>query len=204
MLLRITVHVAAQKIPAAYLYVRIDPKGAIYKPHISSRAIPSASNSGTIGHLLSSTSRPHKDIHFSPTSSQESRPRSYPFISSEVSATTCQSSLSSLCSASLDNYPMRNKNNSWSKDAYHDLTDFPTNVPVQNGQVEKLPVVMASDDQTKRPDWQEWADQLINDDDALCSSWIDHLVNVNLLDPEPKIRIDRSRKIEGKTFLLTN
>ncbi|XP_009591732.1 protein PHOSPHATE STARVATION RESPONSE 1-like [Nicotiana tomentosiformis] len=153
---------------------------------ISSRAIPSASNGGTVGHLLSSTSGPHKDIHFSPTSSQESRPRSYPFISSEVSATTCQSSLSSLCSASLDNYPMRNNNNSWSKDAYHDSTDFPTNVSVQNGQVENLPVVMASDDQTKRPDWQEWADQLINDD-ALGSSWIEHLVDVNLLDPEPKL-----------------
>ncbi|XP_060212430.1 protein PHOSPHATE STARVATION RESPONSE 1-like isoform X1 [Lycium barbarum] len=134
--------------------------------------------SGTVGHQLSSTSGPHRDFHFSPTSSQESRRHNYPFISSEASAATCRSSLSCTHSTSLDNYPMGNNNNSWGKDAYHDTIDFPTTVPVQNGQVESLAA--------KRSDWQEWADQLINDDDVLGSSWSDILVDVNPPDSEPK------------------
>lgn len=146
---------------------------------ISSRAILSASKSGTVGHLLSSTSGPHKDFHFSPTPSQESRQHNYPFISSEASAATCQSSLSNIHSTSLDNYPMENSNNSWGEDAYHDCINFSTNVPVQNDQVESLAVVMTSDDQVKRSDWQDWADQLINDDDVLDSSWSNILVDIN-------------------------
>ncbi|XP_049355018.1 protein PHR1-LIKE 1-like [Solanum verrucosum] len=146
---------------------------------ISSRAIPSASKSGTVGHLLSSTSGPHKDFHFSPTPSQESRQHNYPFISSEASAATCQSSLSNIHSTSLDNYPMENSNNSWGEDAYHDCINFSMNVPVQNDQVESLAVVMTSDDQVKRSDWQDWSDQLINDDDVLDSSWSDILVDIN-------------------------
>lgn len=146
---------------------------------ISSRAIPSASKSGTVGHLLSSTSGPHKHFHFSSTPSRESRKHNYPFISSEASAATCQSSLSNIHSTSLDNYPMENSNNSWGEDAYHDCINFSTNVPVQNDQVESLAVVMTSDDQVKRSDWQDWADQLINDDDVLDSSWSNILVDIN-------------------------
>lgn len=153
---------------------------------IPSQAIPSASKSGTVGHLLSSSSGPHKDFHLSFTSSQENRPCNYPFISSEASVATCQSSLSSIHSTSLDNYPMENSNNSWGKDAYHDSIDFSTNVPVQNDQVESPAVVMTSDDQAKTSDWQEWADQLINDDDVLDSSWSNILVDIN--PPETKVR----------------
>ncbi|KAK6790420.1 hypothetical protein RDI58_014220 [Solanum bulbocastanum] len=151
---------------------------------ISSRAIPSASKSATVGHLLSSTSGPHKDFHFSPTPSQESRKHNYPFISSEASVATCQSSLSNIHSTSLDNYPMENSNSSWGEDAYHDCINFSMNVPVQNDQVESLAVVRTSDDQVKGSDWQDWADQLINDDDVLDSSWSDILVDIN--PPETK------------------
>ncbi|KAM3268561.1 protein PHOSPHATE STARVATION RESPONSE 1 [Capsicum chacoense] len=147
---------------------------------IPSQAIPSASKSRTVGHLLSSTSGPHKDFNFSSTSSQESRQRKYPFISSEASAATCRSSLSSIHSTSLDNYPIGNNSNSAGKDACHDFINFPANDLVQNRQVESLAVVMPSDDQAKRFDWQEWADQLINDDDdGLGSSWSDILVDIN-------------------------
>ncbi|KAM3302757.1 hypothetical protein P3S67_013787 [Capsicum chacoense] len=75
----------------------------------------------------------------------------------------------------------RTEGNSSEKDANHDLINFPTNDPLQNGQVESLAVVMPSDNQAKRSDWQEWADQLINDDDdgGLCSSWNDILVDIS-------------------------
>ncbi|CAN4096180.1 unnamed protein product [Withania somnifera] len=152
---------------------------------IPSQAIPSASKSRTVGHLLSSSSGPHKDFHFSPTSFQESRQHNYPFISNEASAATCRSSLSSIHSTSLDNYPMGNNNNFLGKDAYHDFINFPMNDPVQDAKDESLAVVLPSDDQAKRSGWQEWADQLINDDDdVLGSSWSDILVDIN--PPETK------------------
>lgn len=150
---------------------------------MSSRAIPSASTSGTVGHLLSSSCGPHEDFRLCPTSSQENRPCNYPFISSKASAATCQSSLSSVHSTSLDSYPMENSNDSWGKDAYHDSIDFSTDVPVQNDQVESLAVETA-DDQVKRSDWQDWADQLINDDGVLDSSWSDILGDIK--PPETK------------------
>ncbi|KAM3236504.1 hypothetical protein P3L10_016541 [Capsicum annuum] len=148
---------------------------------IPSQAIPSASKSRTVGHLLSLTSGTHKDFNFCSTSSQESRQHNYPFISSEASAATCRSSLSSIHSTSFDNCPIGNDSNSSGKDAYHDLINFPTNDPVQNGQVESLAVVMPSDNQAKRSDGQEWADQLINEDDdgGLGSSWNDILVDIS-------------------------
>ncbi|KAM3198747.1 hypothetical protein P3L10_034515 [Capsicum annuum] len=148
---------------------------------IPSQAIPSASKSRIVGHLLSLTSGTHKDFNFCSTSSQESRQHNYPFISSEASAATCRSSLSSIHSTSFDNFPTGNDSNSSGKDAYHDFINFPTNDPVQNGQVESLAVVMPSDNQAKRSDWQEWADQLINDDDddGLGSSWNDILVDIS-------------------------
>ncbi|KAJ8558558.1 hypothetical protein K7X08_035737 [Anisodus acutangulus] len=154
---------------------------------ISPRSISSMSKSGTVGDLLSSISGPHKDFHFSPTSSQVTRTRHYPFISSGGSMASNQASHSSVHSTSLDNYPSGNKQNYWGKDSFHEFLAFPTNVPVQNGQVESLAGVMASDDHAKRSDWQEWADQLINDDDTLSSSWSDILVDVNFPDPEPKL-----------------
>ncbi|XP_025886492.1 protein PHOSPHATE STARVATION RESPONSE 1-like isoform X2 [Solanum lycopersicum] len=154
----------------------------------SPRAISSMSKSGTVGHLLSSTFGLHKDFHFSPTSSQETWTLYFPFISSGASMSASQASHSNVDSISLDDYPSGNKQNSWGKDSSHEFLAFPTNVPVQNGQVESLVGVMASDDHAKRSDWQEWADQLINDDDilGLGSSWSYIVIDVNFPDPEPK------------------
>lgn len=155
----------------------------------SPRAISSMSKSGTVGHLLSSTFGLHKDFHFSPTSSQETWTLYFPFISSGASMSASQASHSNVDSISLDDYPSGNKQNSWGKDSSHEFLAFPTNVPVQNGQVESLVGVMASDDHAKRSDWQEWADQLINDDDilGLGSSWSYIVIDVNFPDPEPKV-----------------
>lgn len=151
------------------------------------RAVSSMSKSGTVGHLLSSTSGHHKDFHFSPPSSQETRTCHYPFISSGASIAASQASKLSVHSTSLDNYPLGSNPKSWGKDSFHEFLSFPTNVPVENGQVESLAGVLASDDHAKRSDWQEWADQLINDDDTLGSSWNDILVDINFPDPEPKL-----------------
>lgn len=153
---------------------------------LSSMTIPSASKS-----LISSPSGSQTDYQFTHVSPQESRSHSYPFISnsSMIGPSFAASQTSHLCvqSATLDNYPIRSNVDSWDNDAFHEFLDHKTNVPVQNGQVETLAGVMSSDDYAKRKDWQEWADQLINDDDTLDPNWNDIFVDVNILDPEPKV-----------------
>nr|GMD30174.1 protein PHOSPHATE STARVATION RESPONSE 1-like [Ipomoea batatas] len=153
---------------------------------LSSRMNTSASSGGTLGHPTSSSSGSQKDLHISP---QENKSRNYPFISnSSIDGPSLASSHSGIQSSALDSYPVGNGIDSWSKDECRDFLDYTTSIPVQNGQVETVAGVMTSDDHAKRTDWQEWADQLINDDDALAgTSWSDILIDVDVPDPEPKL-----------------
>lgn len=155
---------------------------------LSSRMNASASNGGTLGHPTLSSSGLQRDLHISP---QENKSRNYPFISnSSIDGTSLASSHSGIQSSALDSYPVGgNGIDSWSKDECRDFLDYTTSIPVQNGQVETVAGVMSSDDHAKRTDWQEWADQLINDDDTLAgTSWSDILIDVDVPDPEPKVR----------------
>ncbi|KAJ1416649.1 hypothetical protein SESBI_17230 [Sesbania bispinosa] len=65
--------------------------------------------------------------------------------------------------------------------------DFSVNTPIDNSQVESSACnIMATEEYSKRNDWQEWADQLISDDDTLTSNWNDLLAE-NIQDLEPKV-----------------
>ncbi|KAM3302749.1 hypothetical protein P3S67_013779 [Capsicum chacoense] len=77
----------------------------------------------------------------------------------------------------------------------------PADLHSQNGQVESLAVVMPSDNQAKRFDWQEWADQLFNDDDdgGLGSSWNDILVDIS--PPEIKL-LETSEVLACESHIL--
>ncbi|KAI9126346.1 hypothetical protein K1719_002767 [Acacia pycnantha] len=48
---------------------------------------------------------------------------------------------------------------------------------------------MPSEEYGKRNEWQEWADQLISEDDPLTSNW-DDLLTDNVQDLEPKVKWD--------------
>ncbi|CAH9116173.1 unnamed protein product [Cuscuta europaea] len=91
----------------------------------------------------------------------------------------------------LDSFPVHKSIDAWSKDKSPDFIDYSTSVTVQNGQVETLAGVMSSDDYGKKTDWQEWADQLMNDDDddvnLLGTNWSDILIDVDVPDPESKL-----------------
>ncbi|KAI8030324.1 Protein PHR1-LIKE 1 [Camellia lanceoleosa] len=152
---------------------------------------PSASKSGTVGHLFSSGSGFSTDVHFSSVSPQARCPGNSPFISQTssdgASLPAIRSSRSGVRSTQLINYPKEDNDMSWTPDSLQDFLDFPENVHVRNGQVESSTGVMASEDHVKRTDWQEWADQLITVDDTLDSNWSDILVD-NVQDhPKPKV-----------------
>ena len=166
---------------------------------ISPRRIPLASNSETVGHLISSASRPVTDLHFSPLSFQESHSQNYPFISKSMRDGASLQPTQSLnevdvpSTALLDDYPNENNDVSWGGDSLQDFIEFPENVPGQNGQVESSSVLMESEEHPKRTDWREWADQLITVDDALESNWSEIFDDVNAPDLEPKVCVLRQR-----------
>lgn len=117
-----------------------------------------SANGGAVGHIFSSSSGLSSDLHHSSVISHEKNTgnSNAPFISQTST-----------------------NNSSWCPDSLPGFLDFPANSPIQNSQMESGSIV-ASDDINKGSDWQEWADHLITDDDALMSTnWNDLLVDTS-------------------------
>ncbi|XP_057963970.1 protein PHOSPHATE STARVATION RESPONSE 1 isoform X2 [Malania oleifera] len=166
-------------------------KEIMTKP-LAMHATPLASNSGVVGHIFSSSSGFSMDLHFSSASPCEKHSRNSPFIAQSSDGASLPLTHSShsgmLQSASSSHCANENDSAPWCTDSLQGFLDFPVNSPVQNAQIESCSGsgVMASEDLCKRSDWQEWADQLITDDDSLTSNWNDLLVDTNVANPEPK------------------
>lgn len=160
---------------------------------VPQQASPVSPNSGTIGHLFSSSIGIPNQVHTSSVSAQGGQSQNSPFISQSsrdrgtLLAAPIRSSHSEVQSTPLINHSEENKDMSWSIDPLHDLLDFPVNVPVQNGQVESSIGVIASEDLSKRTDWQEWADQLISVDDDMEPNWSEILNDANATDAKQKV-----------------
>ncbi|XP_077250822.1 protein PHOSPHATE STARVATION RESPONSE 1-like [Tasmannia lanceolata] len=146
------------------------------------------SNSAVVGHLFSSASGFSSDLHISSVSPHERHLRSVPFLSqSSNSRTTLPSTISSHSGLfqSTTSSSFTNEENEWCTNPLPGFLDFPDNIRIQQSGLHNSGGV-SSEDHTKRNDWQEWADQLITDDDLLASNWSDILVDANVADPEPK------------------
>ncbi|XP_042515815.1 protein PHOSPHATE STARVATION RESPONSE 1-like [Macadamia integrifolia] len=149
-------------------------------------------NSGVVGHIFSSDSGFSSDLQFSSVSPHERHSRNAPFISqlSNNGASlplTPSSHSGPFQSRALSHYSKENSDVSWCPDPLQGFLDYPDTIPTQNCQIESGGSgVIASEDHIKRSDWQEWADQLITDDDTLAPNWNELLVDNNSVDPEPK------------------
>lgn len=152
----------------------------------SSRFAPLASESVSVGHQFSSTSAFRKDTEYAAISHQHGRSQNYPFLSksSREEASFEADPFEGVQSTQLNTYDVVNNSISWGTEA---VQDFSGNISVQNGQVESLSGVMASEDNGKKTDWHDWADQLISVDDPLDANWSDLLVDVNVPDPDSKV-----------------
>ncbi|XP_057476377.1 protein PHR1-LIKE 1-like [Actinidia eriantha] len=157
---------------------------------ISTQLTPLASKSGTTGHLFPSGSGFPTDVRLSSVSPQARGPNNASFISQTssdgVSSPPIHSYHSGVQSIPLINYPKEDNDMSWTTDSLQDFLDFPDNVLIHNGPIEST-IGVATEDHAKRNDWQDWANQLINVDDALDSNWSNLLVDVNVPDPKPKV-----------------
>ncbi|PQQ17576.1 protein PHOSPHATE STARVATION RESPONSE 1 isoform X1 [Prunus yedoensis var. nudiflora] len=151
------------------------------------------SNSGVVGHNFSSSSGFSTDLHYSALSSHEKQPKNNPFISqssSSVSLPLPHSSHSGFLQSTSSCPYSKENSGSWCTDSLPGFLDFPVNNHIENSQLESSSCsgIMPAEEFVKRNDWQEWADQLITDDDALTSNWNELLVDNNVTDMEPKIK----------------
>ncbi|GMH30900.1 hypothetical protein Nepgr_032743 [Nepenthes gracilis] len=89
-----------------------------------------------------------------------------------------------------------NSSYSWPVDSLPGFHDFSGQNPVQSSQMQSngsSADIMINEDLSKRNYWQEWADQLITDDETLNSNWNEFLVDVNVIDMGPKMSYQVSK-----------
>ncbi|XP_022758498.1 protein PHOSPHATE STARVATION RESPONSE 1-like [Durio zibethinus] len=158
------------------------------RPLVHATRIPT--NCGVVGHIFSSSSGFSSDLHYSSASQHEKHSRNAPVISQSPTnaAALPLSHLSNptLPQSTISSHYNKENSGSWCTDP--GFLDFPVSTPVQSSQVESNSCsgIITSEDFSKRNDWQEWADQLITDDDPLASNWNELLVD-NIIDLEPKM-----------------
>ncbi|XP_015169413.1 protein PHR1-LIKE 1-like isoform X2 [Solanum tuberosum] len=136
------------------------------------------SNSGAVGLMFSSSSGFSADLQFSSVSPQEKHPGSAPFISqSTYSETSIQLPHSGVLQSTASSQYLNENHEPWCTDPLPNFLDYSMNNPVQNSQV------ACSD---KQSDWQEWADLVLNDEDALPSNWNDIIADTSIGNSELK------------------
>ncbi|WOG94940.1 hypothetical protein DCAR_0314237 [Daucus carota subsp. sativus] len=153
------------------------------------------SNSGVVGHIISSSAGFSSDLQYSTSASHGNHSSKTPFISqsSNHGATMplhnhsdsgiFKSTASSRCIT-------ENNNDSWCTDSLPSYLDCPVTSPGANNQIDDKNgvCVVPSEDFNKTSDWQEWAEQLITDDNALPPNWVDLLVDdTSVAGPEQQI-----------------
>ncbi|WVZ08526.1 hypothetical protein V8G54_021872 [Vigna mungo] len=167
----------------AFMEKELKPKPLTHSNHFTT--------SGAVGHMFSSSPGYSTDLHHSSFSSHEKHPINTPFISqslSNMASLPLSYSSNSEPLPSTTSTPYSNGNSvSWPTDSLSSFLDFPANTSIDNSQVESNACnIMANEEySTKRSDWQEWANQLIGDDDPLTANWNDLLAD-NIQDLEPK------------------
>ncbi|KAK4273014.1 hypothetical protein QN277_021490 [Acacia crassicarpa] len=148
-------------------------------------------SSGAVGHMFSSSPGYSTDLHYSSLLPHEEHSTSDHFISHSSSDMgslpfSYSSNSGPLPSPTPNNYVKEN-GASWNIEHLPNFLDYPVNTTVENGQAENIACnVMVSEEYGKQNEWQEWADQLISEDNPLASNWNDLLTD-NVQDLEPKV-----------------
>ena len=138
-------------------------------------------SSGVVGHIFSSSPGYSTALHHSSLSPHEKQSRNAHFISqssTNMAPLPSYSSKSGPLPSTTSNHYSNENSASWHTDSMASFLDFPANTSIDNGKVESSAcTIMASEEYCKRNDWQEWADQLISDDDTLTSNLNDLLAD---------------------------
>lgn len=151
------------------------------------------SSSGAVGHMFSSTPGYSTDLHHSSLSPHEKPSRDALFIAQPLSSVAPvplpYSSNNGPVPSTTSTHYSNGNSTSWHADSLPSFLDFSANASINNNPLESSDCnIMATEEFSKRNDWQEWADQLISDDDTLTSNWNDILAD-NIQDLEPKVTV---------------
>ncbi|KAI3678781.1 hypothetical protein L6452_38084 [Arctium lappa] len=138
-----------------------------------------SSTNGTVGHIFSSSSGMSSHLHLSSVSLDETCSKKAPFVTQ---------SLGVLRSTAFRQYMKENNSSSWCTDSLSDFLDYPENSAIESSNLEHTDSgIMPPEDIGKPNDWQDWADQLITEDDAITPNWNEILVDATVADPKPKM-----------------
>ncbi|KAI3732674.1 hypothetical protein L1987_63881 [Smallanthus sonchifolius] len=148
-----------------------------------------SSANGTVGHIVSSSSGISPNLHIS---SDEVCSRKALFISQSSGV---------LRSTAFREYMKENNTSAWGKDSLSDFLDCPENNPIQSSNLQSMP----SEDVGKPSDWQDWADQLItDDDDGVSPNWNEILVDTTVVDQHPKMEYNVGKSSKTSLSLQLN
>lgn len=156
-----------------------------------------SSSSKIAGHIFSSSSGYSTDVHFS-SNSHEKYSSNCPYISPPASNGSSLGLVPSvhtelIHSSASSNYTRGHNNLSWCSDSGPSFPDFPSHTSMPNGHIQENgdcgSNLVTHEDLVKRNDWQEWADQLITDDESLSSNWSELLIDTSAADHGMKVGI---------------
>ncbi|KMS96892.1 hypothetical protein BVRB_7g180690 [Beta vulgaris subsp. vulgaris] len=153
---------------------------------------PLPSSVKIVGHMFSSSSGYASNEQFS-SSSHETHSSNYTYISPSASNGSSlalgPSNHADLIHSSASN--TRGNNISWCSDSGPGFPDFTSHTSLQNGHIQGNADggsnLITHEELLKRNDWQEWADQLITDDESLSSNWGDLLIDTSTPNHETKM-----------------
>lgn len=159
------------------------------RPLVHTSHLPSSNE--VVGHIFSSSAGFSTDLQFSSVSPQERHSSNTPFISqpSQNEIPLSQPSPSGLLQSASSTQCSKENSAPWCPDSLPGFLEFSSNTSVQNNQIESNSCsdIMGPEDFSKRNDWQDWADQLITDDEALTPNWNELLAENSVPDAEPKV-----------------
>ncbi|XP_019428600.1 PREDICTED: protein PHOSPHATE STARVATION RESPONSE 1-like isoform X3 [Lupinus angustifolius] len=157
-----------------------DSQLALVEKELITRPFTHSNSHGVVGHTFSSSPGYSTDLHHSSLSPHEKHSTNAHFISQSTTSV-----------APLPLSYFKENSASCHTDSIPSFLDFSANTSTGHSQVESdVCNIMASDEYCQRKDWQEWADQLINDDDSLTSNWNDLFAD-NIQEPKISFQVSK-------------
>lgn len=155
-------------------------------PHSS----PLASSGGVVSQKVSSSSGFCMELHSSFSSNHDRHLRNPPFITQTPSDGSCPIMYSSHSAMARitpsSTYSQKSDNVPWHMVKPQGAYDFLEDNPGQKTQNENSNCLTGNEDPTLQSDWQQWAEQLITDNETLPPDWNELLGGPNIVDSEPK------------------
>lgn len=160
--------------------------------HPSSIVSPSSSSSGAVGHIFSSSSGFSTNLHFSSQELEGRHPRQSPFITHSandgISVILSYSNGSGAFQSSVSSHCNNQNNESWCTGSLPEFLDFPAIMQSRPLDCSDSGII-SIEDLSKQNDWQDWADQIIIDNDDLTSDLNELLADANVAESEPDPKV---------------